>query len=126
MFLVKKGLKPIGPGSIVNVSNNNLKLYNQKKSGTFNDNLTDRIFLILSRVNSSNSDIFRVIPVYDKAHVDNNALYFLQPGKKRLTFLYSSIIEDSRKSYEFIFGKEGRIDVQIKILRTHGISISKA
>lgn len=126
MFLIKKGLKPIGPGSIVNISNNKLKLYNQKKSGTFNDRLTDKRFLILNKVNSSDSNIFRVLELYDKAQVDNNSLYFLQQGKRKLTFLYLSVIEDSRKSYESIFGKEGRIDVQSKILRTYGISVSKA
>jgi hypothetical protein len=125
MFLVKKATKPLGIGSIIKVSKENLNKYYTKKSGAYNDRLTDQKYIVLGKVNSCDQKIIRVINVFTGSYQQGNTNYFIGRKKARLTFLALSVIEDTKQSYTSIFGDIGRLDVQDKLLKVHGICITK-
>jgi len=125
MFLVKKATKPLGIGSIVAVSKEKLDTYYKKKSGGFNDRLTGQRYIVLSKINSCDQKIIRVLNIHTLSTQDSNTIRFLTPKKLRLTFLALSAIEDAKQSYTSIFGESGKKDVQEDLLRVYGASISK-
>jgi hypothetical protein len=120
MLLVKRATKPLGVGSIVKVTPEALRTYGTKKSGTFNDRLTDKKFIVLGKVNSCEQKIIRVIEI-----PDGNASQFRYQKKQKLRFISLSSIEDSKQTYFSIFGTDGRLEVQAKLLNAHGLNITK-
>ena len=126
MFLVKKATKPLGIGSIVQVSREKLEIYYKKKSGGFNDKLTDQKYIILAKINSCEQNILRVLNVYTGSYPQGNANYFMARKKARLTFLALSVIEDAKQSYLTVFGYDGKKEVQDNILKIHGANIARA
>jgi hypothetical protein len=125
MLLVKRATKPLGVGSIVKVTPEALRTYGTKKSGTFNDRLTDKKFIVLGKVNSCEQKIIRVIEIQTGSYPDGNASQFRYQKKQKLRFISLSSIEDSKQTYFSIFGTDGRLEVQAKLLNAHGLNITK-
>lgn len=125
MFLIKKATRPLGIGSIVKVSQNKLDIYYKKKSGGFNDELTDQKYIILAKMNSCEQKILRVLNVYTRSHPQVNTNYFMARKKVRLTFLALSAIEDTKQSYSTVFGDDGKKEIKDNILKTHGVNITR-
>lgn len=125
MFLVKKATKPLGLGSMVKVSKEKLDIYSKKKSGGFNDNLTDQKYIVIGKVNSCDQKIVRVLHIYTGSTNEYNTSYFTSRKKARLTFLALSIVEETKQSYLAVFGGNGKKEVQDNILRIHGANITR-
>lgn len=126
MLLVKRATKPLGIGSIVKITSEALNIYYSKKSGGFNDRLTDQKYIVLGKMNSCDQKIIRLIPIQTTAYPEGNANHFRLSKKRKLLFVALSAVEDSKQSYLSIFGADGRNEVQNHLLITHGINVTKA
>lgn len=125
MLLVKRATKPLGIGSIVKITSEALNIYYSKKSGGFNDRLTDQKYIVLGKMNSCDQKIIRLIPIETRSYPGGNANYFRLSKKRKLLFVALSAVEDSKQLYLTIFGEDGRNEVQNHLLRVHGISVTK-
>lgn len=125
MLLVKRATKPLGIGSIVKITSEALNIYYSKKSGRFNDRLTDQKYIVLGKMNSCDQKIIRLMPIQTTSYREGNANLFRLSKKRKLLFVALSAVEDSKQSYSFIFGEDGRNEVQNHLLTTYGISVTK-
>jgi hypothetical protein len=125
MLLVKRATKPLGIGSIVKITSESLNIYYSKKSGGFNDRLTDQRYIVLGKMNSCDQKIIRLMPIQATSYPEGNASHFRSSKKRKLLYVALSAVEDSKQSYLSIFGEEGRNEVQNHLLITHGINVTK-
>ena len=125
MLLVKRAAKPLGIGSIVKITSEALNVYYSKKSGGFNDRLTDQKYIVLGKMNSCDQKIIRLIPIQTTSYPVGNANTFRLSKKRKLLFVALSAVEDSKQSYLSIFGADGRNEVLNHLLRVHGIHVTK-
>jgi hypothetical protein len=125
MLLVKRATKPLGIGSIVKITSEALNIYYSKKSGGFNDRLTDQKYIVLGKMNSCDQKIIRLMPIQTTSYPEGNANHFRISKKRKLLFVALSAVEDSKQSYLSIFGADGRNEVQNHLLITHGINVTK-
>lgn len=125
MLLVKRATKPLGIGSIVKITSEALNIYYSKKSGGFNDRLRDQKYIVLGKMNSCDQKIIRLMPIQTTYYPEGNANHFRISKKRKLLFVALSAVEDSKQSYLFIFGADGRKEVQNHLLITHGINVTK-
>jgi hypothetical protein len=123
MLLERRKAKPLGIGSIVVINKESSIIYSGKKSGNFNNYLDNRDFIAISKVNSCDQKIVRVLEIYTNSNCEYNAMY-IKSSKRRLTFLSLSTIEESKRNYKNVFGSM-KGDVQDYLLNKYSINVNR-